>query len=1096
MRRLAAICVCLSACSATALAAPGENIRFNRISLEQGLSQSSVNSILQDRHGLMWFATQDGLNRFDGYGFRTFKHDPQEPSSLSSNFVWTIYLDSGSNLWVGTEGGGLNRYNPEDESFLAYRHDPERPSSLSNDRVRAVLQDRSGALWVGTEAGLNRFDHESGSFERFLNDPEDTSSISNDRIRTIYEDREGALWVGTYGGGLNRFDRATGSFVRYQHEPDDPDSLSDDDVRAIYEDSRGEFWVGTYEGGLNRFHRSSGGYDHFRHDPEDPHSIGNDRVRAIFEDEAGRLWVGTDAGLSQWRRERRVFTTHRNDATNPTSLSDDRVMSLFQDAGGVMWVGTQRGLSKWNARLRGFTHHQQDPLADSTFSSNIVTSLFEDRDGTVWVGTYGGGLNRYDPETDGVIHYRHDPDDPASLSDDRVMAIMVDSSGILWVGTFRGGLNRFDRATGRFFHYRNEDGDSSSLAADGVTSILEDSGGRLWVGTYRGGLHLMDRESGLFTRFLHDPEDPASLSDDRIMVLFEDSGGTLWAGTDGGGLNRLDRDDGSFTRFAKIEGDAASLSSDVIWSIHEDGERTLWIGTQGAGLIRWSYPDRQAGRNTFRKYTERDGLPNEFVYGILEDGRRNLWLSTNKGLAKFDRNSGTFRSYDISHGLQSNEFNFGAYHQGDSGKMYFGGNNGFNAFMPERINDNRYAPPIMVTSILKLNEKIAADRPFWEMEDLRLGYKDYVISFEFAALDYTAPEKNRYAYMLEGFDEDWIEIGGLRRATYTNLDPGRYTFRVRGSNNDGLWNSEGVALAISVDPPPWKTWWAYTIYALALFGMVLSYTRAQRRKLQREEEYSHRLENQVKVRTSELAERNEELEEANKHIEEASLTDQLTGLRNRRYLQEYLQKDLALTQRYYRQMESDGDSQETHSPDFLFLMIDLDGFKEINDRCGHDAGDQVLVETRKRMIHACRESDTLIRWGGDEFLIVCRNTDRRAAEMLAERLRRMISENPIELRSGETVRLGCSLGFAHYPFVTSQPSLVSWEKVVAIADRALYIAKQSGRDAWVGISASFKAPGVGLVESILHDPERLASEGAIQISTSLEKAEELVCKRT
>jgi diguanylate cyclase (GGDEF)-like protein len=415
--------------------------------------------------------------------------------------------------------------------------------------------------------------------------------------------------------------------------------------------------------------------------------------------------------------------------------------------------------------------------------------------------------------------------------------------------------------------------------------------------------------------------------------------------------------------------------------------------------------------------------------------------------------------------------------------------------MPERINDNRYAPPIMVTSILKLNERIEADRPFWEMDSLRLGYKDYVVSFEFAALDYTAPGKNSYAYMLEGFDKDWIEVGNLRRATYTNLDPGDYIFRVRGSNNDGFWNTEGVALAISVDPPPWQSWWAYTIYALCLVGMVLSYTRAQRRKLQREEEYSHRLEKQVEIRTKELAERNEELVEANKRVEEASLTDQLTGLRNRRYLQDYLRKDLALTQRYYRQMQDEGSTQEKHSPDFLFLMIDLDGFKEINDRFGHDAGDQVLVETRERMLGACRESDTLIRWGGDEFLIVCRNTDRRAAEMLAERLRKTLSDKAIELKSGDVVSIGCSLGFAHYPFVTSHPAMVSWERVVAIADRALYIAKQSGRNAWVGISASHKAPTVGLVESILHDPQRLAEDGTIQISTSLEKVEELVCRR-
>jgi diguanylate cyclase (GGDEF)-like protein len=1058
--------------------------RFSRLSLEDGLSQSSVNCVVQDARGMIWFGTQDGLNRYDGYEFKIYKHDPQDPGSLAHNFVWALHIDREGTLWVGTEGAGLARWNPDSDTFTHYRSDPGDEQTLSHDRVRAIAEDRSGNLWVGTENGLNRFEKSTGRVTRFLHDPEDPTSLSHAEVRCIYEDRAGTLWIGTNRGGLSRFEPNTGGFVHFRHSSDDPTSLSNDRVRTILQDSTGTLWVGTYEGGLNRMETAAGTFTRYRHSPEDPAGLGHDRVRALFQDDRGTLWIGTDGGLHRWDAERERFFRYVHDPADPASLSSDRVLSLFQDRGGLLWVATQAGLNRWNLHAGSFAHFKQEGNETTTLSSNIITAFASDEGSRVWIGTYGGGLNLLDRQTGEYRHFRHEKGKRDSLSDDRVMSLYRDSEGVLWVGTMTGGLNRMDLETERFTVFRADKNDPAALGSNGITAITESRDGSLWVGTYRGGLHRYDRATETFTRYQHDAKDPASLSDDRVMVVFEDSAGSIWAGTEDGGLNRLDRNTGGFTHYRHDPQDVRSLSSDVVWSIHETGDGSLWIGTQAGGLNRWSREDRDAGRAVFRTYTEKDGLPNAFVYGILEDHSGNLWMSSNKGLSRFDPASETFTNYDASHGLQSNEFNFGAVHRGANGEMFFGGNNGFNAFQPGEITGNTHVPPVVLTGVYKLNERVEFDRPLWDLDTIEIGYRDHVVSFEFAALDFSAPEKNRYAYKLEGFDEDWNELGTMRRATYTNLDAGEYTFLVRGSNNDGVWNEAGIRLPLVVVPPPWKTWWAYTLYGLAFVAVIFRYTRVQARKLQREEEYSRKLEEEVKDRTRELAEKNVDLANANDKLKEASLTDSLTGLRNRRYLLNYMQEDIALIHRQYDAASRPGGEAKSSFPTYLFLMLDLDGFKEINDTFGHAAGDKVLLQVREIMESSTRESDTIVRWGGDEFLIVCRDLDPTATERLAERIRNSIEKTVVDLGGGQSARVGCSIGFAKYPFLPFEPTHVPWEKVIAIADRALYLAKSSGKNAWVGLQSTLKARPRNLVQQILDEPERLAREGTISIARS------------
>ena len=665
------------------------------------------------------------------------------------------------------------------------------------------------------------------------------------------------------------------------------------------------------------------------------------------------------------------------------------------------------------------------------------------------------------------------------------MSLLRDQSGVLWVGTVDGGLNRLDPATGSFERYTHDPEDQTSLSAIGVPAILEDSEAVLWVGTYGGGLNRFDRETGTFVRYTHDPERPTSLGSNRVMTIAEDSSGVLWIGTAGGGLNRLDRANRTFSRYQHDPADPESLASNEVVSILEDEAGTLWVGTQG-GLNRWEKDHRDAHRGVFTRYTERDGLPNNFVYGILEDDDANLWISTNRGLSRFNPATETFKNFDVTHGLQSNEFNIGAYYASATGEMFFGGVNGFNAFHPKDVRGNLHGPPIVLTGFLKFNQPVELESAVSDLDRIELGYRDYVVSFEFAALDFTAPEKNTYAYKLDGFDTEWMQLGNNRRVTYTNLAAGDYTFRVKGANNEGVEGEAGLAIPMHVVPPPWRTWWAYGIYAMLFYGVLFAYARSQQRKLEREAEYSRKLERDVEARTRELAEGKEDLEKLNVKLEEASLTDALTGLKNRRYVVTYVRKEMdELLENY--ELYRNNERQPAH--DRVLLMIDLDDYKGINDTYGHTAGDEVLVRIREVLEGACRESDTLVRWGGDEFMVTGSTTDAHAIELLAERIRSAVEACRFDFGGEEEARLSCSIGFACFPFASAAPHLLTWEQVLAIADRALYASKNTGRNAWVGILSSKNIPSDGkeLLATIEDDPERLIADETIEVVTSVSR---------
>ncbi|MBN2185263.1 MAG: SpoIIE family protein phosphatase [Candidatus Krumholzibacteriota bacterium] len=795
--------------------APG--IKFKQISIEEGLSQSIVECIIQDRKGFLWLGTESGLNKYDGYDFTVMVNDPEDANSLSYNHILSVCEDDQGYLWIGTFHGGLNRYDPHTGRFKLFVNDPKDDTSISHNNINVLHKDHSGALWIGTDRGIDRYDRASDSFSRYLYDPASESGENRSAVLDIYEDNDGRMWIGHGGKGLSCTDENGKVLKRYMNDPGDPSSLSNNSVRSIFRDRSGTLWVGTIGGGLNRLDAGKERFTRYRNDPDDPASLSSNNVYAIYEDGYGSLWIATKGGgLNLYNRKNDNFFHYINDPTDPTSIGYDEIYDIFEDRSGVIWLGTYgNGTSSFNTRLSKFNVYRPNPSVPDGLNEGIVWSILEDDGGILWIGTHGGGLNRFDRKTGKYTHFLNDPDDDESINSNIVRVVFKDSSNTIWVGTHRG-IGRLDRKTGKFTRYSHDSGDPHSISHNEIRSIYQDRAGTLWVGTYGGGLNRFNREKGTFQSYRHDIDDSTSISNDFIREMLEDRSGRFWIGTQGGGLELMNRTRGTFSHFRTDIDNPYSLNNDYAFTVFEDTSGVLWIGTMGGGLNRF---DTSTGR--FSYFSEDDGLSNNSVYCILGGNDGKLWMSTNFGISSFDTGTKEFRNYNNEDGIQSNEFNGGSSYRSGSGELFFGNIDGFVSFFPDRIENNPNIPPVVITSFKKLNKEAVLDRPITEIDRLVLSYKDYFFSFEFSALDFSAPGKNRYAYMMEGLDKEWIYTDSEKRfATYTTLPPGKYVFRVKGSNNDGVWNEEGVSIDITITPPFWQTIWFRLLSGLIIAGII------------------------------------------------------------------------------------------------------------------------------------------------------------------------------------------------------------------------------------------------------------------------------------
>jgi ligand-binding sensor domain-containing protein/signal transduction histidine kinase len=825
-------------------------IRFESLGLEDGLSQSTVLAILQDQFGFLWIGTEDGLNRYNGYTFKIFRPDLNNPDAISDRWITSLFEDRQGYIWIGTRQGGLNRYDPATGKFNYYLHDPKDLKSISSNNVTAILENKKGELWVGTNYGLDLLDRQTGKFQRFNSDPDVSTTISSNLITTLFEDSRGILWIGTDDGRLNRFNSATKNFTSYIYNPKNYSVVKGKSIKSIVEDHNGELWIASFEG-LQHFKPSESSFTTLRHSKTEPSSLISDTVLSLYMDHSETLWVGTNEGLDRFDFKTNNFVHYQHDPGDQTSLSNNTILSIREDKGGVLWIGTfGGGLDKFNKGQRKFAYYHYEPGNPNSLSANYVSPIFADSSGHIWIGTYGGGLNRFNPPMGLFTHYKHDPENPFSLPSDDIYSVYVDKTGTLWVGT-ADALSRRNPSYVNFSHYINDPTNPESLAGGPVQVIFQDSYGSLWIGT-ANGLDLLDPSTGKFTHYQHSLTKPESISSDDITAIYEDKDGVLWVGTFDNGLNRFNRDTGTFVHYQRNRGAPQSLSDDSVTAIYQDQKNNLWIATAGGGLNLY-HPET----NSFQHYTENNGLPNNVIYGILEDDSGQLWLSTNYGLSRFDPENGTFRNYTDSDGLQSNEFNMGAYAKGLDHKMYFGGINGLNAFFPDEVKNNTYAPPVVLTSFTPGGQPDSGLPQAEELSQVTLGWPNNNFGFEIAALSFAEPGRNQYAYKLENFDKDWNYVGTSREGRYTNLAGGTYTLRFMGTNNDGVWNESNQVIQITVIPPFWETWTFRILITLSVIALGVIAYRLRVHSIQSQ---NLQLELTVRERTSALQKRTEELE--------------------------------------------------------------------------------------------------------------------------------------------------------------------------------------------------------------------------------------------
>ena len=831
------------------------SLRFERLGLESGLSQSVIRDILQDSKGFMWFATEDGLNRYDGYNVKIFRPDPENQNSLSDRWITSLYEDSQGYLWIGTRQGGLNQYNPKNGQFKHFFHNPENANSPSSNNITDILQDRQGNLWIGTDKGLDRLDLHSKNFYHYRRDS--LTGLSSDSISVLFHDSRNRLWVGTSDSGLNQFDTKTGTFKNYRYSLQDVvrvrsgeiNSISNNNIRDIVEDTRGNLWIAT-ENGLNYFNIQQELFTVYQFSTRSQFSLNDNDVFSLLLDNSGGLWVGTAKGLNYRIENSERFAHFSHDPGDIRSLSNNLIISMYEDEGGILWLGTYSGgVNKFNRGQSKFTYYRSLPDDEYSLSSNLIATIFIDRTGIVWIGTFGGGLNRYDPSTNLFYRSQHDPTNFSSLLSDEVFSICKDHDDRLWIGTSKG-LSRLNSGGTIYTHFENDPADKNSISGGEVRAILEDSRGKLWLATSTG-LDQYDRSTDTFVHYKHDPSQENSLSSNSVIALYEDHDQNLWVGTFDRGLNRFDQETGTFIRYQQDREDIQTLSDNSVTAIYQDTKERLWIATAGGGLNLY-HPET----NTFQRFTGRHGLPNNVINGILEDEFGQLWLSTNLGLSRFHPETETFRNYTVNDGLQSNEFSSGSYAKAADGRMYFGGINGLNAFYPSKVNDNTYLPPVVLTSFIPGSGPDPEMPQAEVLQQITVGWPNNNFSFEIAALSYAEPGRNQYAYVLEGFDNNWNYIGTNREGRYTNLSGGTYTLRVMGTNNDGVWNESDQTIQITVVPPFWQTWAFRILVTLAVlaFGVIL-YSRRMRNI-----QYQNlQLELTVQDRTKALQKRSEEM---------------------------------------------------------------------------------------------------------------------------------------------------------------------------------------------------------------------------------------------
>lgn len=855
------------------------SLKFEHFGTRDGLSQVNINCIIQDSRGFMWIGSRNGLNRYDGYKFISFRYDAKNEQTLSNNLITDLAEDHDGNIWISTQGG-LDMYDRATGKFVRYMHDPKNTNSISNNILNRLTIDHNGKLWIATQnGGLDYFDIKKKTFQHHIHNPADNSSINDDNVRTVFEDSEHKLWVGTLSGGLSQYDPASNSFTNFSFiDPSTKKNLAGNVICVIENNSR-ELWVGTQEQGLFLFDKNTGAIKRYQHEENSANTLSSNTIYSMKKDANGQLWIGTEnGGLSILDTKTGRFYNYAHDEVDNNSINGNSIYAICSDKLGNMWLGAfSGGVNLYKKTTSSYTLYRHNSLPGS-LTNNFVLALFEDRDKQIWVGTDGGGLNKFDPHSGTFSSYKQQPKGKNGIAGNYVLVVNQDADGDIWAGTWGNAISILNPKTQKFTYLAPEPGNPNSLIGNNVYNLIHTRDGKTWISVFGAGLDCYDKKTKNFTHFKFDVNDPKGLSSNYIYSLYEDKTGNLWIGTSDAGLEMLDRRTNTFIQYQHDEL-KNSISNNGVTDIFEDNDGNLWLATL-SGVDIFNPKTKH-----FTVFTKKNGLPSDIAYAIRQDNYGKIWISTNGGLSAYHPSTKRFQNYTTEDGIQSDEFKPHSALKASDGRMYFGGINGFNAFYPEQILKPLPFSSLVITSFQLFNKPltIAKDsndpsplkQDISDTKSIILSHKQSVFSLEYAALDYGSPDKKQYAYKLEGFDNEWNNVGPKTTASYTNLSPGEYTFKLKYQNSAGLWSPVKDCLKITIVPPFWYTWWFISLVGILIVGLIYGIFKLRVRSIkQRQIE----LERQVKERTELLAQMTvderrsrEEAEKAREAAEQATI---------------------------------------------------------------------------------------------------------------------------------------------------------------------------------------------------------------------------------
>ena len=998
------------------------------------LSYQYIRAIVQDDDGFMWFGSHDGLHKFDGYDFLSFRHDNNDASSLSSDMVSCLLIDRSGNLWAATSGGGLNLFRESTQDFIQFST-ASVDTPLVDNNVNVLLEDNLGQLWLGTENGISIINMSESKWEvkHIKKELGYARTLASNTIVSLMQTTNNEIWVGTNGGGISVFD-VNGRFIRnvnlYSETRSQPISKL---IKALFQDKSGSIWVGTADNGLLKLDQGSSEISHFNFQKNAKYGVSSNTIEDIYQDSSGKVWIATDKGISIYEQSTGQFRQMSHSATNPYSLTNNFVLTFFEDNNNLMWIGTFSGVNRWDPNMTTFSQYRSEKYPE--LAKSLVMSFTQNNKGTLFFSTYNGGIYQLNTKNKDILR----TDFNKFFENYRVTALLADEN-ILWVGTRGHGLHRIDFRSNKISSYAHDKDNQNSISANSVTDIIKDSSGNIWVATFHQGFNKL-KPDDTFVRYINqngEGIDNRQPSSNHILQMLEDEQGFIWLATYGGGINRFSPSEESFIHLKNDKGNIKSLSSDLAWILFKDNEKNLWVGTQSAGMNMLSHEKIKVEDFSFEHLSVSDGMKDQTVYGIEQDFQGKIWYSSNNGISQYDPQSSSFKHFGASHGLLALEYNHGSIYKDDNGSLYFGSVKGFTSVSLNKEIQEQAPPKVHITAILKLNEVMIFDTPISELDSLIFDYSDQLISFEYVGLNYADPEATRYKYRLLGSEDEWIDAGKLRRATYTNLPQGDYQLQIIAGNNDNVW-SEPYKLNIVMNAAPWNTWWAYLIYALFIASALLLYSRALNRKLVLEQKQKEYLKQQVAEKTEEFLSKNVELEYANKQLEKAATIDKVTGVKSRRYLDIYIEQASQLMNQIHQNLLP---VQRSILPRLYVLMVQISEIEKVSN--------SQLVNLTDLLLYSRNADDLVIRWSEDTFAIIGYEKENNVAE-LATRLSKRF-DNIFDQSTP------ANMAYSFYPFNREQPMEISWDQVNVIIELGLKLTRESAELSWLGFCSPKEQP--------------------------------------